>query len=85
MREMKLELYIHVVYNINLYISYIYYSFYPSAFVAMETRFPLSYNGKSRNCNLLLCNCSYFDIFDLELSSTNHMNFVLVIEFDWLP
>ena len=43
----------------------------------------MSYNGKSGNSHLLLCNCKYFDKsfteMVLELSSNNHRKFVDVI------
>ena len=70
-RAMKLKLCIDV-HDISLYIKYV----------------PTN-NGKSGNWHLFLCYCRYFDksfteMF-LESSSTNHMNFVQIVDFYWLP
>ena len=52
-------------------------------------QFPLTYNGKSGTRQFLLSHCRYLDFLFtemfLEQSSTIHMNFVQIAEFDWLP
>ena len=52
-------------------------------------KFREAYNEKNGNWHLFLCYCRYFDksfteIF-LELSCTNHMNFLQIADFDWWP
>ena len=47
---------------------------------------PYTYNGKSGNWHLFLCYSRYFDKILLKCFwSTNHINFVQIIDFDWCP
>ena len=77
-----------LIVNINLYINCVYYSFYPSAVVSMETQLSLSYNmGVSGNGYLSLhyYNCfdkSFTEMFYWGLCSNNDMNFAKVTRFD---
>ena len=47
-------------------------------------KFPLTNNGTKRNWPFLLFHWRYLEMF-IEQSSTFHMNFVQIAEFDWLP
>ena len=57
---MKLNLCIHV-HDISLYLNYVFYCLCLCAFVAVATKFPLTYKGKSGNWHLFMSFCRYFD------------------------
>ena len=87
-REMKLKLCIHV-HDISLYINSVFYYCCPCAFVAMATlSFHIPKMGKVKLAFFSVLLQIFWkkntEMF-LEKSSTTHMNFVTITNFDWWP